>query len=95
MKNFKLKNLGLSSLNGILAILFGVVAIAVPSITVVALVYYFAISILIGGLILSINSIRTKNTNLNWQFLLFEGINKFFFRIFQVVPRNDKNGKVD
>jgi uncharacterized membrane protein HdeD (DUF308 family) len=74
MKNFKLKNLGLTNLNGILAILFGVIALVFPSITVFALVIYFAISVLIGGIILLVNSIRVKNINPNWRFLLFEGI---------------------
>ena len=74
MKNFKLKNLGLTSLNGTLAILFGIIALAFPSITMVTLIIYFAISVIIGGIILFFNSIRVKNENPNWSFLLFEGI---------------------
>jgi hypothetical protein len=74
MKNIMTKNWFLTSLNGILAILFGIVALTFPSITVLALVIYFAISVLIGGIGLTFVAFRLKNENPNWSFILLEGI---------------------
>jgi len=72
MKNLKSWLLG--SLPGILAILFGIIALAFPSITVFALVIYYAISIIIGGVILIFISIKIKKKKPNWAFTLLEGI---------------------
>lgn len=74
MKKINIKNWFLSSLNGILAILFGIVALAFPSVTVLTLVIYFAITVLIGGIGLSVVAFRVKNTNPNWSIILLEGI---------------------
>lgn len=74
MKNLSLKNWMLTSLNGFLAIIFGLVALLFPSITLAALAIFFAISILIGGLMLTIGSFRIKNSKTGWYFLLVEGI---------------------
>lgn len=65
---------GLSSFNGILMIVFGIVAIAFPSITIAALAIYFAISILVGGLALTAFSLRHKDELLNWKTRLTEGL---------------------
>ena len=79
MKN--IKNWLLISLPGILAILFGIVALAFPSITVFALVIYFAISIIVSGGILVFISLRLKDKKLNWQLILLEGIIGILFGI--------------
>ena len=64
----------LTGFNGFLAVLFGIIALLFPSITVVALAVYFAVSVLIGGIILTISSFRVKNHFPQWQFVLTEGI---------------------
>lgn len=63
----------ISSLNGIIMVGFGTIAILFPSITIAALAIYFAIAIFIGGLILGISSIRFRNSIPNWKSKLFEG----------------------
>lgn len=62
------------SINGILAILFGLVAIFFPGITIAALGVYFAVFILLGGIILTVNSLRIRKSNSHWYLLLTEGI---------------------
>lgn len=81
MKNFNLKDRIFSSSSGILAILFGIIALVFPSITIFSLVIYFAITILIGGIILLVGSIRSKKINPNWQLLLLEGLIGILFGI--------------
>jgi len=81
MKNFNLKDRLFSSSSGILAIIFGIIALAFPSITIFSLVIYFAITILIGGIILLVGSIRSKKINHNWQILLLEGLIGILFGI--------------
>jgi uncharacterized membrane protein HdeD (DUF308 family) len=61
-------------LNGVLAIIFGLVALFFPGITLVALGIYFAITILIGGIALTVGSVRVKESSRHWYFLLLEGI---------------------
>lgn len=72
MKYFFRRNL--KRLNGVLAILFGLVALISPGITLVALGIYFAISILAGGTMQIISSFNAKGRNPNWYLLLVEGI---------------------
>jgi uncharacterized membrane protein HdeD (DUF308 family) len=62
------------SVNGVLAIIFGLVALLFPGITLVALGIYFAISILIGCILLTVGAFRVKKTNDHWYLLLIEGI---------------------
>ncbi len=68
-------------LNGILAILFGAVALLFPGITLKALGIYFAISIIIGGFALVAGSFRAKRENTHWYFLLLEGMIGLFIGI--------------
>jgi len=74
MKLNKFGMWGLSSLNGILMLVFGIIAIAFPSLTVAAIAIYFAIAIMIGGLILSLFAYRHRNVLLNWKTRLIEGL---------------------
>ncbi|HBH49517.1 MAG TPA: hypothetical protein DDX98_12795 [Bacteroidales bacterium] len=74
MNILKNKNWLFSSMGGVLAILFGIIAIVFPSITLIGLAYYFAAAILVGGIFLTIVAIRLKETNPGWTFLLLEGI---------------------
>lgn len=65
---------GMSSINGLLMIGFGIIAILFPSLTIAALAIYFAIAILIGGFMLTLTALRYKNLNPNWKSKLIEGI---------------------
>lgn len=79
MNNFK--NQLIKNVHGILAILFGIIALSIPSITVFALVIYFAVSILLGSGGLVFLSIKLKDKNPNWTLMLFEGIIGILFGI--------------
>jgi len=65
---------GLSSLNGILVLIFGCIAIFFPSLTIKALGIYFAIAILIGGTVLIANAIRISKFSQSWKLMMFEGV---------------------
>ena len=63
MKSKRLSNWWLLTLNGIIAIVYGILAIFIPGTTIVAMVMYFGIVILIIGLAMlwgAINSIRAN-----------------------------------
>lgn len=68
------RNLGLLRLQGVLLILFGIIALIFPDITLFALAVYFGISFLLAGLILIIISMRLKASISNWGYILAEGI---------------------
>lgn len=68
------KNWRLSYGNGILAIIFGSVALIFPGITIIGLAFYFAVTILLGGILLTISAIRSRKILPNWQLMLTEGI---------------------
>lgn len=74
MNTSKLKNWLYPGMNGTLAIVFGLIAIVFPSITLVALAIYFAISIMIGGVLLCIGAWQMKNMISGWPSQMFEGI---------------------
>lgn len=71
MKNFRHY---LVSLNGVLAILFGLVALFFPGITLAALGVYFAISLMAGGISLITAAFRNRKINRKWQLIFLEGI---------------------
>lgn len=63
MKSKRLSNWWLLTLNGIIAIVYGILAVFIPGTTIVAMVMYFGIIILIIGLAMlwgAINSIRAN-----------------------------------
>ena len=74
MKTSKLNNWLLPGINGILAIIFGIIAIVFPSITLIVLAVYFAISIMIGGILLILGAIRTMTLKTGRSLQLFEGV---------------------
>ncbi len=74
MKKLIFRDRMLSNLNSILLILFGVIALLFPSITLAAMAIFFAVFVLIGGLALMISSIRLRSINPYWYLQLFEGI---------------------
>ena len=71
MSNFLQRNL--KSMNGVLAIIFGLVALFFPGITLAALGVYFAISILAGGIMQVVSAFKVKRHNSHWYLLLVEG----------------------
>jgi uncharacterized membrane protein HdeD (DUF308 family) len=61
-------------LRGILAILFGIVAFAVPGITLLALVTYFAAWLVIDGAFDIIHALQGRSGNKSWWMMLLEGV---------------------
>ena len=74
MLNTNYRRWNFSYLNGILTIIFGLVALLFPTITIKGLAIYFAITILLGGIILIISSFRIRFGNTNWPMILLEGL---------------------
>ena len=64
----------LININGFLAILFGLIAIFFPGITLKVLGIYFAFTVLVGGISLLAGAFRVKKNNSKWYLLLAEGI---------------------
>ncbi|MFA5648890.1 MAG: DUF308 domain-containing protein [Bacteroidales bacterium] len=64
----------LSSLNGMLMVIFGLVSILMPELAIAVLAIYFAITIMLGGLILSIFTLKHKASLPNWKARLTEGL---------------------
>ena len=64
----------LIKLNGILILIFGLIALFFPNITLKALGIYFAISLLIGGAVLVAEAFRVKRHGNKWYMPLLEGI---------------------
>jgi len=62
------------SMNGILTIVFGLVALFFPGLTLATLGILFSIVILIGGIMLTAGSLRIRKINHRWYILLLEGI---------------------
>jgi uncharacterized membrane protein HdeD (DUF308 family) len=62
------------ALRGVLAVLFGVVAIAQPAATVAAVVVVFGMYALVDGVYLSVSSLRARNEEPNWGMYLLGGI---------------------
>lgn len=64
MKNDRIINIILTGANGTLSIIFGLIALLFPSITIAGLAIYFAISIIIGSIGLLSSAVKyTDNSN--------------------------------
>jgi uncharacterized membrane protein HdeD (DUF308 family) len=74
MARIKSSNWFLTGLHGLLIILFGFIAILFPKITLAALAIYFALSILLGGAVLSYSAVRFRALFNRWHLLLLEGV---------------------
>jgi uncharacterized membrane protein HdeD (DUF308 family) len=61
-------------LRGILAIVFGIIALVWPGWTILALIYVFGAYALIDGVMAVINSIQDRGTSSNWWLQLIRGI---------------------
>ncbi|MDY0196284.1 MAG: DUF308 domain-containing protein [Tenuifilaceae bacterium] len=74
MKLNRIGRWGMSSLGGILVMLFGFIALIIPNLAIKALAVYFALAILIGGIVLTTFAIQYRKLTPNWKSRLFEGI---------------------
>ncbi len=72
--NLLFKNWWNLAIKGVLAIIFGIVALALPKSAIFALVIVFAILAILGGISMIAGGISIKNQNSNWKFWLFEGL---------------------
>ena len=61
-------------LRGLVAIIFGILALVVPGITLIVLIAFFGAYVLIDGVIAIYLAIRGRENNRNWGWLLVEGI---------------------
>ncbi len=68
------RNRWLIGLRGVFAIIFGIIAIVSPQITLIALIYVFAAYALIDGILTIAWSVRNRELNDRWWLGLLEGI---------------------
>ena len=68
------RNWRMLALRGILAIIFGLIAITVPGIALLAFIYVFGAYALIDGIIAVVVSLRERGSLGRWGWVLFEGI---------------------
>jgi uncharacterized membrane protein HdeD (DUF308 family) len=61
-------------LRGVVAIIFGILTLLFPGITLQTLVLFFGAYVLIDGVMDIIHAIQGRNTNQRWWVLLFEGL---------------------
>lgn len=61
-------------LRGLVAIIFGILALVVPNITLIVLIAFFGAYALVDGLIAIYLAFRGREINRNWGWLLVEGI---------------------
>ncbi|HEU5348856.1 MAG TPA: HdeD family acid-resistance protein [Ktedonobacterales bacterium] len=61
-------------LRGLAAVVFGILALVVPGITLIVLIAFFGAYVLIDGVITAYLAIRGRETIRNWGWLLVEGI---------------------
>lgn len=68
------RNWWLVALRGLLAVIFGVLALIWPQITLSALVILFGVYILIDGIFTVISALRDREQYVHWGLLLLEGL---------------------
>ncbi len=72
-------------LRGILAILFGIIALVAPGIALLAFIYVFAVYALLDGITALVVSFRERSFFRGWWVLLIEGIAGIIFGILAFV----------
>ena len=72
-------------LRGILAIIFGIIALAAPGIALLAFIYVFAVYALLDGITAIVVSFRERSSFRGWWVLLIEGIAGIIFGILAIV----------
>jgi uncharacterized membrane protein HdeD (DUF308 family) len=68
------RNWWLVALRGLLAQIFGIIAILLPGVTIAALVLLFAAYMLVDGVFAIIGGVRAARRHERWGLLIFEGI---------------------
>ena len=68
------RNWWLVALRGVLAILFGVVALIAPGVTLLTLVLFFSAYMLVDGVFGIVSAVRAARRNERWGLLLLEGL---------------------
>jgi uncharacterized membrane protein HdeD (DUF308 family) len=61
-------------LRGLIAILFGLVALFLPGATMLTLVYVFGAYVMVAGILAIIGAVRSAKEGERWSFLAFEGV---------------------
>lgn len=74
MDTLLVRNWWAVGLRGLAAIIFGILALVVPSITLIVLIAFFGAYALIDGVLAVYLAIRGRENNRNWGWLLVEGI---------------------
>ena len=80
-----LRNWWMLALRGVFAILFGLVALLLPGIALLAFIYVFAAYAIIDGIVAVIVSIRERGSLSRWGWVLAEGILSVVAGIFAAV----------
>ncbi|MFC2107432.1 HdeD family acid-resistance protein [Bacteroidota bacterium] len=68
------KNWRLLTINGVIAIIFGALALFIPQGTIITIAKYFGFVLLLGGLILLIAALMNRQKKKDYSLLLIEGI---------------------
>lgn len=74
MKSNRFLRLSMSSASGLFMLIFGLIAILFPDITIKALAIYFALAALLGGLVLIYYGLKFRKTLFNWELKTLEGV---------------------
>jgi uncharacterized membrane protein HdeD (DUF308 family) len=74
MSRALVRNWWLVALRGVFALIFGIIAILLPGVTIAALVLLFAAYMLVDGVFAIIAGIRAAGRHERWGMLIFEGI---------------------
>ena len=72
-------------LRGILAIIFGIIALVAPGIALLAFIYVFAVYAILDGITALVVSFRERSFFRGWWVLLIEGIAGIIFGILAIV----------
>jgi len=67
-------NWWLIALRGLLGVIFGVVALLFPGVTILSLVLLFSAYMLVDGLCAIVAAVRAARAGARWGYLLFQGI---------------------
>ena len=74
MKHMLVNNWDMFLVRGILAVLFGIVTLLMPGITLVVLVALFGAYALVDGVLLSILAFKNRKTDADWWLMLLAGL---------------------
>lgn len=70
----KINKRELTIIKSVLAIVFGLIALFKPDITLITLVSLFGIFVILAGVVITVVSILNRTSEYNWNFWLIEGV---------------------